>query len=162
MHEWLMAAGCTHGVLESTGVYWKPVWHRLEDSLTLVLANATALRNLPGRMSDVRDARWLADLLAHGLVRGTLVPSPSIQSLRAASVNSGAPLADRNRHASRAGGDGPQSTDRGGAAERRREARHRPPPAARRQWPGDRSSLGEEGSPMECYVGLDVHNKASV
>src|SRR5262249_27006984 len=82
MHEWLMAAGCTHGVLESTGVYWKPVWHRLEDSLTLVLANATALRNLPGRMSDVSDARWLADLLAHGLVRGSFVPPASIQALR--------------------------------------------------------------------------------
>jgi hypothetical protein len=48
LQEWLVAAGCTHAVLESTGVYWKPVWHRLEDHLTLVLANATAVRNLPG------------------------------------------------------------------------------------------------------------------
>jgi transposase len=52
LQEWLVAAGCTHAVLESTGVYWKPVWHRFEDSLTLVLANATAVRNLPGRKSD--------------------------------------------------------------------------------------------------------------
>ncbi len=64
LQEWLVAAGCTHAVLESTGVYWKPVWHMLEDHLTLVLANATTVRNLPGRKSDVSDAQWLADLLA--------------------------------------------------------------------------------------------------
>jgi transposase len=82
LQEWLVAAGCTHAVLESTGVYWKPVWHRLEESLTLVLANATAVRNLPGRKSDVSDAQWLADLLAHGLVRGSFVPPAPIQALR--------------------------------------------------------------------------------
>src|SRR5262249_32706695 len=69
-------------VLESTGVYWKPVWHMLEDHLTLVLANATVVRNLPGRKSDVSDAQWLADLLAHGLVRGRFVPPAPIQALR--------------------------------------------------------------------------------
>jgi transposase len=82
LQEWLVAAGCTHAVLESTGVYWKPVWHRLEESLALVLANATAVRNLPGRKSDVSDAQWLADLLAHGLVRGSFVPPAPIQALR--------------------------------------------------------------------------------
>jgi transposase len=82
LQEWLVAAGCTHAVLESTGVYWKPVWHQLEEHLTLVLANATAVRNLPGRKSDVRDAQWLADLLAHGLVRGSFVPPAPIQALR--------------------------------------------------------------------------------
>jgi transposase len=82
LHDWVTAAGCTHAVLESTGVYWKPVWHVLEDGLTLVLANATAVRNLPGRKSDVSDAQWLADLLAHGLVRGSFVPPPPIQALR--------------------------------------------------------------------------------
>jgi transposase len=82
LQEWLVATGCTHAVLESTGVYWKPVWHRLEDHLTLVLANATAVRNLPGRKSDVSDAQWLADLLAHGLVRGSFVPPAPIQALR--------------------------------------------------------------------------------
>ena len=73
LHEWLVAAGCTHAVL---------VWHRLEEHLTLVLANATAVRNLPGRKSDVSDAQWLADLLAHGLVRGSFVPPAPIQALR--------------------------------------------------------------------------------
>lgn len=82
LQDWLVAAGCTHAVLESTGVYWKPVWHALEDSVTLVLANATAVRNLPGRKSDVQDAQWLADLLAHGLVRGSFVPPAPIQALR--------------------------------------------------------------------------------
>ena len=82
LQAWLGAAGCTHAVMESTGVYWKPVWHRLEDHLTLVLANATAVRNLPGRKSDVSDAQWLADLLAHGLVRGSFVPPAPIQALR--------------------------------------------------------------------------------
>lgn len=82
LHDWVLGAGCTHAVLESTGVYWKPVWHVLEGSLTLVLANATAVRNVPGRKSDVSDAQWLADLLAHGLVRGSFVPPPPIQALR--------------------------------------------------------------------------------
>lgn len=82
LHDWVVAAGCTHAVLESTGVYWKPVWHVLEDSVTLVLANATAVRNVPGHKSDVSDAQWLADLLAHGLVRGSFVPPPPIQALR--------------------------------------------------------------------------------
>jgi transposase len=82
LQEWLVAAGCTHAVMESTGVYWKPVLHRLEDHLTLVLANATVVRNLPGRKSDVSDAQWLADLLAHGLVRGSFVPPAPIQALR--------------------------------------------------------------------------------
>jgi hypothetical protein len=68
--------------MESTGDYWKSVWHRLEDSLTLVLAIATAVRNLPGHKSDVSDAQWLADLLAHGLVRGSFVPPAPIQALR--------------------------------------------------------------------------------
>lgn len=80
---WLRAEGCTHAVLESTGVYWKPVWAVLTgDDLTLVLAHAAAVRNIPGRKSDVKDARWLADLLAHGLVRPSFVPPGAQQALR--------------------------------------------------------------------------------
>ncbi len=82
LQEWLVAAGCTPAVMESTGVYWNPVWHRLEERLTLVLGNAPAVRNRPGRKSDVSDAQWLADLLAHGLVRGSFVPPAPIQALR--------------------------------------------------------------------------------
>lgn len=80
---WLRREGCTHAVLESTGVYWKPVWAVLAgEDLTLVLAHAGAVRNIPGRKSDVQDARWLADLLAHGLVRPSFVPPAAQQALR--------------------------------------------------------------------------------
>ena len=80
--EWLKAEGCTHVVMESTGVYWKPVWHILEETCTLVLANAQHVRNIPGRKSDANDATWLADLLAHGLIRGSFVPPAPVQALR--------------------------------------------------------------------------------
>lgn len=80
---WLAAEGCTHAVLESTGVYWKPVWHVLtSEDLTLVLANAEHVRNVPGRKTDVKDAVWLADLLAHGLVAPSFVPPSPIVELR--------------------------------------------------------------------------------
>ena len=81
---WLSEAGCTHVAMEATGVYWKPVWHILEDeeSFTLVLANAQHIRNVPGRKSDRNDAAWIADLLAHGLIRGSFVPPAPIQELR--------------------------------------------------------------------------------
>ena len=79
---WLAARAITHVALESTGVYWKPVWHVLEGQCELVLANAMHIRNIPGRKSDVNDATWIADLLAHGLIRGSFVPPAPIQELR--------------------------------------------------------------------------------
>lgn len=82
LSEWLEAEGCTHAAMEATGVYWKPVWHLLEGTCELVLANAQHVRNVPGRKSDVNDATWLADLLAHGLIRGSFVPDRPIQELR--------------------------------------------------------------------------------
>jgi transposase len=80
--DWLTAAGCTHVAMEATGVYWKPVWHVLEGPFTLVLANAMHIRNVPGRKSDMNDATWIADLLAHGLIRSSFVPPAPIQELR--------------------------------------------------------------------------------
>ena len=80
--EWLTAHGCTHVAMEATGVYWKPVWHVLEEHFTLVLANAMHIRNVPGRKSDMNDATWIADLLAHGLIRSSFVPPAPIQELR--------------------------------------------------------------------------------
>jgi transposase len=68
--------------MEASGVYWKPVWHVLEGSFELVLANAQHVRNVPGRKSDVNDAMWLADLLAHGLVQASFVPPTPIQEVR--------------------------------------------------------------------------------
>lgn len=79
---WLKSHACTHVVMEATGVYWKPVWHELEEDFELVLANAQHVKNLPGRKTDVADATWLADLLAHGLVRGSFIPPAEIQQLR--------------------------------------------------------------------------------
>ena len=82
LSAWLEENGCTHAVMEATGVYWKPVWHILEEGLALVLANAHYVRNVPGRKTDVSDAAWLADLLAHGLVRSSFVPDRPTQELR--------------------------------------------------------------------------------
>jgi transposase len=79
---WLEAEGVTVIAMEATGVYWKPVWHILEGQFTLVLANAAHVKNLPGRKSDVADAVWLADLLAHGLIRPSMVPPTAVQDLR--------------------------------------------------------------------------------
>ena len=82
--DWLSAHGCTHVAMEATGVYWKPVWHVLSDGdLTLILANAAHVKNVPGRKTDVADALWLADLLAHGLIRPSFVPEAATQEMRA-------------------------------------------------------------------------------
>lgn len=80
--DWLEAHGCTHAAMESTGVYWKPVWHVLAESFELVLANAMHIRNVPGRKTDVNDATWISDLLAHGLIRSSFVPPEPIGEMR--------------------------------------------------------------------------------
>jgi transposase len=82
LNEWLGSHGVTHVAMEATGVYWKPVWHLLEEHFELVLANAQHIRNVPGRKTDVNDATWIADLLAHGLIRSSFVPPAPIQELR--------------------------------------------------------------------------------
>jgi transposase len=80
---WLSEQGCTHVAMEATGVYWRPVWHILSDGpFELVLANAAPIKNVPGRKTDVNDAVWIADLLAHGLIRSSFVPEPAVQELR--------------------------------------------------------------------------------
>src|SRR6059036_125298 len=80
--DWLDSLGVEHVAMEATGVYWKPVWHVLEGHFELVLANASHIRNVPGRKTDVNDAMWIADLLAHGLIRGSFVPPTPVQELR--------------------------------------------------------------------------------
>jgi transposase len=82
LSEWMASEGVSHIVMEATGTYWKPIWHVLEESFTLILANAAHVRGIPGRKSDVNDAMWLADLLAHGLSRGSFIPPAPIQNLR--------------------------------------------------------------------------------
>ena len=80
--DWLAAQGITHVAMEATGVYWKPIWHILEGRFELVLANAAHIRNVPGRKTDVNDAVWISDLLAHGLIRASFVPPVQIQEVR--------------------------------------------------------------------------------
>jgi transposase len=83
LSDWLAGEGCSHVAMEATGVYWKPVWQVLSDGdFTLVLTNAAHVKNVPGRKTDVNDATWLADLLAHGLIRGSFVPDEQTQQMR--------------------------------------------------------------------------------
>ena len=82
LRDWLQAHGVTHVAMESTGVYWKPVYYILEDSFTLLLVNAHHLKQVPGRKSDVRDSEWIAQLLECGLLRSSLVPPAPIRDLR--------------------------------------------------------------------------------
>jgi transposase len=81
LSDWLSAEGATHIAMEATGVYWKPIWHILSDgAFQLVLANAAHVKNVPGRKTDVNDATWLADLMAHGLIKASFVPDqPTLQ-----------------------------------------------------------------------------------
>lgn len=82
LRDWLQAYGVTHVALESTGVYWRPLYYLLEDGLTVLLVNMKHLTHVPGRKSDVRDSEWLAQLLECGLLRGSLVPPAPIRDLR--------------------------------------------------------------------------------
>lgn len=80
--EWLQTLGVTHVALESTGVFWKPVWHILESRVTLLLVNPRDVAQVPGRKTDVSDAEWIAQLLQCGLLRGSFVPPRRIRELR--------------------------------------------------------------------------------
>src|SRR5919106_6890665 len=82
LSDWLAEGGVTHAAMESTGVYWKPLYNLLEGSFTLLLVNAQHIKQVPGRKSDVRDCEWIADLLRHGLLRGSFVPERPQRELR--------------------------------------------------------------------------------
>jgi transposase len=102
LSEWLAAEGCTHIAMEATGVYWKPVWHILSDGdFALVLANAAHVKNVPGRKTDVNDATWLADLLAHGLIRSSFVPDQQTQEMRDLLRTRKQLVRERSRHVQR-------------------------------------------------------------
>jgi transposase len=102
LSEWLAAEGCTHIAMEATGVYWKPVWHILSDGdFELVLANAAHVKNVPGRKTDVNDATWLADLLAHGLIRVSFVPDQQTQEMRDLLRTRKQLVRERSRHVQR-------------------------------------------------------------
>jgi transposase len=78
LRAWLVEQGVTHVAMESTGVYWKPVFNLLEPHVEVVLANAAHVTAVPGRKTDVRDSEWLLDLMQHGLIRGGFIPEAPI------------------------------------------------------------------------------------
>lgn len=80
--DWLQEAGCTHVAMESTGVYWRPVYNLLEGQFELLVVNAQHMKAVPGRKTDVKDAAWIAELLRHGLLRGSFIPSKPQRQLR--------------------------------------------------------------------------------
>lgn len=79
---WLSDQGITHVAMESTGVYWKPIFNILEDRFEVILVNARHIKNVPGRKTDVKDSEWLCKLLRNGLVKGSFVPPKEIRELR--------------------------------------------------------------------------------
>ena len=80
--DWLLELRVTHAAMESTGVYWKPVWNILEGHVEVLLANAQHIKVVPGRKTDTQDCEWIADLLQYGLLRGSFVPPEPIRDLR--------------------------------------------------------------------------------
>lgn len=82
MADWLAAQGVTHVAMESTGVYWKPIFNILESRFEVLLVNARHLKQVPGRKSDIRDCQWIAQLLQHGLLKGSFIPPRSQRELR--------------------------------------------------------------------------------
>jgi len=82
LRNWLLERGCTHVAMESTGVYWRPVYDRLFGFFELTVANAQHMKAVPGRKTDKQDAEWIADLMQHGLLKNSFVPERSQQDLR--------------------------------------------------------------------------------
>jgi transposase len=80
--DWLAGAGVTHVAMESTGVYWKPVFHLLEGRFEVLLVNAQHIKQVPGRKTDVKDCEWIAQLLQHGLLKASFIPPAPIRELR--------------------------------------------------------------------------------
>jgi transposase len=101
LRDWLQAFGVTHVALESTGVYWKPVYYVLEDACTLLLINMQELKHVPGRKTDVKDSEWLAQLLEYGLLRASFVPPPEIRELRDLTRYRAQQARDRTREVNR-------------------------------------------------------------
>lgn len=97
MADWLAAAGVTHVAMESTGVFWKPIYNILEERFTLLLVNARHIKQVPGRKTDVQDCQWIAQLLQHGLLRGSFVPPRPQRELRELTRQRTQLIAERGR-----------------------------------------------------------------
>jgi transposase len=101
LRDWLEAHGVTHVAMESTGVYWKPIYYVLEESFTCLLVNPAHVKQVPGRKTDVQDCVWIAQLLEHGLLRGSFVPPAPIRELRDLTRYRKVLIQDRTREANR-------------------------------------------------------------
>jgi transposase len=101
LHDWLVAHGVTHVAMESSGVYWKPVFYLLESDFTVLLVNASHIKQVPGPKTDIADCAWIAQLLEHGLLRGSFVPPAPIRELRDLTRYRKAQIQDRAREANR-------------------------------------------------------------
>jgi transposase len=101
LRDWFVAQGVTLVGMESTGVFWKPVNYMLEDVTVCWLLNAQHLKKVPGRKSDVSDSEWIAEMVAHGLVRSSFVPPPGIRQLRELTRYRTALTQDRTREVQR-------------------------------------------------------------
>jgi transposase len=82
MRDWLKTEGVTHIAMESTGVYWKPLYNILEEDFEIILVNARHIKNVPGRKTDKKDSKWIAKLLLSGLLKGSFIPPKPIRELR--------------------------------------------------------------------------------
>jgi transposase len=101
LQAWLSEAACTHVAMESTGIYWRPVFNVLEGTFQVVLANAYHIHAVPGRKTDVRDCEWIANLLAHGLIRASFIPPAEIRDLRDVTRHRKSVIRDRVKTANR-------------------------------------------------------------
>jgi len=101
LSDWLEENQVTHVAMESTGVYWKPIYNVLEGQFELLLVNAQHVKAVPGRKTDVKDAEWLADLLRHGLVRGSFVPDREQREVRDLTRYRATLMQDRARQVNR-------------------------------------------------------------
>jgi len=101
LRDWLAAHGVTHVAMESTGVYWRPVFSVLEAAFTCILANAAQIAQVPGRKTDIKDCAWIAQLLEHGLIRASFVPPAPIRELRDLTRYRKVLIQERTRHANR-------------------------------------------------------------
>ena len=97
LKEWLKASACSHIAMESTGVYWKPIFHLLEGEFEIVLVNAQHMKAVAGRKTDVKDAEWIADLLQHGLLKASFIPSSEQQAVRDLTRSRMSLIQERNR-----------------------------------------------------------------
>ena len=99
--DWLEEREVTHAAMESTGVYWKPVYNILEDEFTVMVVNAAHIKTVPGRKTDVKDAEWIAELLQHGLLRASFIPDRSQRELRDLTRYRRSVVQERTREANR-------------------------------------------------------------